>query len=529
MNVVTYLIEELRSQGVNKIFLTYGSHIDPFVCALMNNNKILPIGCAHEAGAGFMAVGYGLANNCVGVAVSIGGPGLANMLPSLLSAKHDERPLLVITGDVATTHHQLPAFQNAGGNFMADLTLTQLFCKSATRINKPEELPKVLAESLALAQTLPCGPVHIQIPNDLFNQPISTTKQELSVNTCKAKCRLDKSFEDVARLLEHAEAPLIYLGGRVSHWLDNKQLQTWLQQMQVPVISTIYARGFLPEDSPVFIGSAGFAGTTHGNAALLHEQCDTLIIIGADLSERNFLNWHAAIFVAKRQIVLIDDKYDQAIVNRYPNMSSLPFPSGLTPPRKITKQFKQKRKMWLNALQNDFVSHHYLAKIQEFVGTTTQLFVDAGSAKALATKHWQANQANSIVMSENTGGMGWAMCAAIGAAMNKDEKPVIALVGDGSTRMLGMELSTAAQYNSPVLFLINNNKQQKSVYDRMENTTTRKKLNETHPDISWTMLANSLNIEAANVSSISALMSVIEDIWPISKPFLIDITMPEDE
>jgi acetolactate synthase I/II/III large subunit len=96
------LVEGLRTEGVDHIFLVPGGLVDPLYPVLTDTEGVRPIVAAHEAGAAFMADGYARASGRFGACLCIGGPGVLNQLTPIATARTDFSPLLVLSGSVPT-------------------------------------------------------------------------------------------------------------------------------------------------------------------------------------------------------------------------------------------------------------------------------------------------------------------------------------------------------------------------------------------------------------------------------------------
>lgn len=155
------LLEALEKEGVEVIFGYPGGAVLPLYDALYAC-EILHILTRHEQGAIHAAEGYARITGHPGVVIATSGPGATNVITGLADAMIDSLPLVVFTGQVATTLIGSDAFQEAD-----IMGLTMPVTKHNYQVRKASDLPRIIKEAFHIAKTGRPGPVVIDLPKDM--------------------------------------------------------------------------------------------------------------------------------------------------------------------------------------------------------------------------------------------------------------------------------------------------------------------------------------------------------------------------
>src|SRR5215210_2142670 len=128
------LVEGLRAEGVDHVFLVPGGLVDPLYPVLTSTEGMRPIVAAHEAGAAFMADGYARASGRFGACLAIGGPGILNQLTPVAAARTDFSPLLVLSGSVPTDFEGRGGFQDSSPVALDDVDVLRPVCRASAEV-----------------------------------------------------------------------------------------------------------------------------------------------------------------------------------------------------------------------------------------------------------------------------------------------------------------------------------------------------------------------------------------------------------
>ncbi|MFV1962796.1 MAG: thiamine pyrophosphate-binding protein, partial [Acidimicrobiia bacterium] len=274
------LLRSLEHEGVEMIFGIPGGAILPAYDPLLDS-PIRHILARHEQGAGHMAEGYAMATGRVGVAMATSGPGATNLITPLQNAKMDSTPLVAITGQVGTAAIGSDAFQEAYTTGLA------MHCtKHSYLLTDADELPSVIHEAFHLASTGRPGPVLVDIPKDVLNQPTHWSEPSLAglPGYKPTKEGHPKQIKAAIDLIESAERPVLYVGGGVINAGASPELAEFAVTVNAPVVTTLMARGAFPDDHPLALGMPGMHGTYPATTAI--QKADVLVSLGARFDDR---------------------------------------------------------------------------------------------------------------------------------------------------------------------------------------------------------------------------------------------------
>ncbi len=232
------LVHLLESYDVDTVFGIPGVHTIELYRGLAGS-KIRHITPRHEQGAGFMADGYARATGKPGVAFVITGPGITNTITAMGQARANSIPMLVISG--VNQRDSL----GKGMGFLHELpnqrAMLQTVAMFSHRIEKPDELPIVLARAFALFASRRPGPVHIEIPLDVMALPLDGAER-LSSDAPIPHASAE-TMAELTRLCLGAERPVILIGGGAK--AAASALQALAEKLDAPVIATTNARGIM--------------------------------------------------------------------------------------------------------------------------------------------------------------------------------------------------------------------------------------------------------------------------------------------
>jgi len=497
------LIKSLEMQQVEVMFGLPGGAILPVYDPLLDSS-IRHILVRHEQGAGHMAEGYAQVTGRPGVAMVTSGPGATNIVTPLADAYMDSIPLVVVTGQVATTAIGTDAFQES------DITgITMGVTKHNWLITDVDDIPRVVAEAFHVATTGRPGPVLIDVPKDIANARMEWYWPEpgdLDLPGYHPVTEGDpERIRAAAELLLAAERPVIYAGGGVLKARAADALRELAERTGIPVVTTLMARGSFPDSHPLCLGMPGMHG--HYTAVTAMQRSDLLIALGSRFDDR--VTGKLDAFAPEAKVIHVDidpaehDKVRQADVAvvgdcrvvieellRALAAMGLPHsdvtrggsggsPSDAVPgapeqvgsmaagfPRARLAPWRDQLGEWQRrfplvydqqpgsgALKPQFV----LEKLRDATPDDTIVVSGVGQHQMFATQWWQFDYPYTWVNSGGLGTMGFAVPAAIGAKVGRPDRTVWAVDGDGCFQMTAQELVTASSERIPIKVAILNN------------------------------------------------------------------------
>ncbi|MCY7482582.1 MULTISPECIES: acetolactate synthase large subunit [Bacillus] len=537
MNGALMLIEALKREKVEVIFGYPGGAVLPIYDKIYDSGlfHVLP---RHEQGAIHAAEGYARVSGKPGVVIATSGPGATNLVTGIADAMIDSLPLVVFTGQVATSVIGSDAFQEADV-----LGITMPITKHSYQVRNPEELPGVIKEAFHIATTGRPGPVLIDIPKDVagiegtfeYDQPIDLPGYQPKVEPNYLQIR--KLVEAVSR----AKKPVILAGAGVLHGKASEELRQYVEQQQIPVAHTLLGLGGFPAKHPLFLGMAGMHGTYAANMAL--HQCDLLISIGARFDDRVTGNLNHFAKHAKVAHIDIDPaEIGKNIHTHIPVVGD----SKLVLEELIKQDGKQgESDEWKNQLdqwkeeyplwyvENEaegFKPQKLIEYIHQFTKGEAIVATDVGQHQMWAAQFYPFEKADKWVTSGGLGTMGFGLPAAIGAQLADQEATVVAILGDGGFQMTLQELAVIRELNLPVKVIVLNNhslgmvRQWQEIF--YEERYSHSKFSE-QPD--FVKLSEAYGIKGIRISSDEEAKEKLEEALTSREPVFIDVNVARDE
>ncbi len=539
-----YILDALATEGVDHLFMVPGALVDPFLPALGRQTAVRAIVAAQEGGAAYMADGYARASGNFGVVLCIGGPGLGNTVTAVAAARADGSPLLVMSGEVATALEGLGMFQDASSQTLDDVSLMRPITRYSSSIDNPRNLNHVFRRAMLEMRTAPMAPVHISIPSDAQTTEHSACYERIG-DAVKHPALL--SAEGAAASLDaFAPAParvVLLVGAGVEHADAARTLRDFAEAWDVPVATTLRAKGMFPEDHPLSLGVFGYAGTHHARMAILDTPPDLLIILGSGLDERDSM--HASSALAARATVLVNlsQLAAGATAGAYGVVGDAgSYLAWLTGQQarvaEALEPTRAARKAWLASIRaaprlqdpenqssgaQPIHPARIVADLRAVFPDDGILLVDSGAHRAFAGHYWDAVAPRTYISATNLGPMGWAIPAAIGVQCAQPARKVAVITGDGCMHMHGIEVATAARYGLAIVFVVINNSALGNVWLRAHVEGPLPDELTSLPDVDWAAFGRSLGCEGETVRDPAELAAAYGRALGRSGPTVIDV------
>lgn len=455
-----FLIQQLQAWGVDTVFGIPGVHTVELYRGLPDSG-IRHITPRHEQGAGFMADGYARVSGKPGVCFIITGPGMTNILTAMGQAYADSIPMLVISSVNERARLGL------GNGYLHELPSQRAMVAGVSAFSHTlmsvEELPGLLARAFAVFDSQRPRPVHIELPLDIITAPAG----HLSV---QPRCRLPRPAADAnalaeaATLLRDARRPLLLLGGGcVEAQAEAAELAT---RLDAPTALTINAKGLLPGDHPLLLGS---------NQSLvpvreLALEADVVLAIGTELGETDYDVVFDGNFRLGGALIRVDIDAEQLTRNHAPSLALLGDARQTmqallahlpTRASSVDSPGARRAAQVRGRLAEDFTGWAHYRRLFDcllevlpearFVGDSTQTVYSGNHLVELAGPRRWFNSSTGY------GTLGYGLPAAIGAKLAEPQRAVISLMGDGGLQFSLPELASAVEARVGLIVLLWNN------------------------------------------------------------------------
>ena len=466
------LIQSLESAGVDTVFGIPGGAILPAYDPMMDSKKLRHILVRHEQGAGHAAEGYAHVTGRVGVCMATSGPGATNLVTPIADAHMDSIPMVAITGQVPSNAIGTDAFQEA------DIRgITFPITKHNYLVTKADDIPRAIAEAFHLAATGRPGPVLVDISKDALNAKTSFNWPPV-MNlpgyhpTTKPN---SKRVKEAAERIIAAKKPVLYVGGGVIRSNAAKELLQLAELTQIPVVTTLMARGAFPDSHPQHLGMPGMHGSVAAVGSL--QQSDLLIALGTRFDDR--VTGQLSSFAPEADVIHVDIDPAEIGKNRFAHVpivgdakeTIIELIAVLKDEHKAGRTGNYEA-WWanLNRLRTEYplgydhptdgsLSPQYvIERIGAINGPDAIYAAGVGQHQMWAAQFVKYEKPGTWLNSGGLGTMGYAIPAAMGAKVGAPDKTVWAIDGDGCFQMTNQELATCTINNIPIkVGLINNN------------------------------------------------------------------------
>jgi acetolactate synthase-1/2/3 large subunit len=456
------LLDCLKREGVDTIFGYPGARSLLVHDALMDDPDIRHILVRHEQAAAHAADGYARTTGKVGVCLTTSGPGATNLVTGIATAYMDSVPMVALTCQVTTSTIGVDAFQEA------DMTgITRPITKHNYLVTDVKELARITREAFLIARTRRPGPVLVDLPSDVLAGRIKAGipetvsrrgyRQMVAVN--------QKQLKKAAEIINKSRRPLIYAGGGIGLSDGAAHLRDLAEKGQIPVTNTLMAVGVMDPTSPLAIGMLGMYGAWHCNKAV-HE-CDCLVAIGARFDDR--VTGRVDGFAPNARIIHID--IDPASIRKVVNVE-LPIVGDAGEAMAHLRDMieARDRSNWLEQIRewerayplprperDHLVPHEIMEAIRDAGGPDPIVASDVGLSQMWTANYLPFTGPRRYITSGGLGTMGYALPAAMGAAVGNPDRTVFAVTGDGAFQMNIQELATCSYYDIPVKTVVMNN------------------------------------------------------------------------
>ena len=471
MSGAEMVVRTLKDIGIKHVFGYPGGAVLDIYDALFAQDDVSHILVRHEQAAAHMADGYARATGETGTVLVTSGPGVTNTLTGIATAYMDSIPMVVLSGQVPSSHIGEDAFQET------DMVgCSRPVVKHSFLVKKAVDIPEAIAKAFYIANTGRPGPVVVDLPKDIVNVKDShpylfpESVEMRSYNPTK-KGHNKQVSKGLAALLS-AKQPVLYVGGGAIMAEVSDRLTEFAELFNLPVVSTLMGLGAFSGVHQQSLGMLGMHGTYEANTAMHNADC--ILAFGARFDDRVTNNVEK--FCPNATIVHVD--VDPTSISKTVS-AHIPIVGAL---EHVVEQFFElieadKPKLndlgeWWNKINGwrekqglSYQTSEETIKPQQVIEalynhTNGDAYVtsDVGQHQMFAALYYPFDKPRRWINSGGLGTMGFGLPSAMGVQVAHPDAVVACVTGDGSIQMNIQELSTCLQYNLPVKIISLNNR-----------------------------------------------------------------------
>ncbi|EJD6378623.1 acetolactate synthase 3 large subunit [Providencia rettgeri] len=466
------VVKSLIDQGVKHVFGYPGGAVLDIYDALHTVGGVEHILVRHEQAAVHMADGYARSTGDVGVVLVTSGPGATNAITGIATAYMDSVPMVVLSGQVASSLIGNDAFQEC------DMVgISRPIVKHSFLIKSAEEIPETIKKVFYIAASGRPGPVVIDFPKDTVNPALKFAyryPENVSLRSYNPTLQGHKGqIKKALTKLVSAKKPVFYIGGGAINANCSAELIELAEKLQLPVVSTLMGLGAFPETHKQSVGMLGMHGTYEANKVM--HNSDVIFAVGVRFDDRTTNNLEK--YCPNATVIQID--VDPTSISKTVNAdipivgdakltlkqmlgqldqaSAKQDNQALTAWWKEIEQWRNKQCLRYEISQTKVKPQQAIEMIYRLTKGEAYVTSDVGQHQMFAALYYPFDKPRHWINSGGLGTMGFGLPAALGVKLAHPKSTVVCVTGDGSIQMNIQELSTALQYGLPVLVLNLNN------------------------------------------------------------------------
>jgi acetolactate synthase-1/2/3 large subunit len=473
MRVYEAIVKGLEGIGVTAAFGGAGENAAGLMIALKHSQQIRPVITRNEQAASFMACGYAMYTDQLGVCFATAGPGAFNLFSGLAVAMSDSYPVLAISGYASLAWEGRGSLNETSGvNRTPDSrAMFAATTKKSYLLTNIADTCDVLEQAVNLAFEGRPGPVHIHVPENLTHRGVEVENYR-DIRLDVAPVLPDPGrVEEIAAVLADAIArsePVVALVGFGAIRSGAGDLvRHFIERFQIPLLTTLDGKGIVGEGHPLCVGVFGDSG--HSSAWKAFREARVVLCIGNALNQHATFNYHEGLFDGKVLIHVnispteIDKAYraDYALVSDARAAvtaltGALEAKVGEVKTAHVDAQDYEARPIPLDVTGLTGLIHpgRLAQSIGKMLPPGAVLLADAGAHLAWLGYYVELEEGQNFRKAGEFGPMAGHVNGALGLKMAHPERTVVVGCGDGCYLMSGFELMTAVQYQIPVIWII---------------------------------------------------------------------------
>ncbi|GAA5159048.1 thiamine pyrophosphate-binding protein [Amycolatopsis dongchuanensis] len=536
------VVDMLRSLGIEYVFGVVGGQTLAITDAIIDTPGIEFVHTRHENAAAVMMDAYGRLTGRPAACISTTGPGATNLITGVGGAYRDSSPGFVLTCNNNGENIHKDDAQNAD-----HVELIKPLVKWSRLVAHASSLKQAMEEAYVNAMAGNPGPVHLDFARDMIEGPVADYPAVPEVHPSRSWVGERPSPNPVAlaRVAERvlaAERPVIWLGNGGNRARAADDVLALAEALNIPVVTTFNGIGSVPTTHPLVFGAVSRMGTRISSRVI--GDADLVLALGNSLNAVSTTRWKRVL----PEVVQVD--VDPAMIGRYYSevtdgvVADLGAFSRdlLTAVAGGAADARRSRGEWIESLQRartewwassevrdespegTLSPADIVRALREVSPDDTLLIPDAGNPGVWSFL-WEVTQTNTYIKPVGFGNMGFALPSAIAAALIDPERPVLALIGDGSLGMSLGELETLARVRGNVCIVVLNDSSYGNIRQEQELHFDGRTIGVDFDPIDFGMVARGMGVAGEVVTTLDALTEKVGAALRGGRPAVFDVPL----
>jgi benzoylformate decarboxylase len=542
------LLEALLAEGVEYIFGNPGTTESPFMLALERYPQLPYILALQEASVMGMADGYARARGRPAFVNIHVAAGLANAMSGLYNASKGGTPLVVTAGQSDT--RMLMGEPSLSGDLVR---MARQYTKWSHEVLHAADIPAAVRRAFTVAQAPPAGPVFLSLPWNVLDDTLTVAPADLAAGRYYYAAPPDPAgLAAAVELLAAARRPVLLLGDRVAQSGGAAAAVRLAEALGAPVYAVAFSEVNFPTDHPQWLGVLSAAGPVRSALA----EADVVLAAGANLFTQFLYSAEPQVPPAARLIHLdsaaaeVGKTYAPAVglvCDVAAGLAALA--DGLaaaTPPAAAARRAEWRQQTEAAAARRRAAFRAAAAQRWEATPIAPErlmlevaaalpegaIVVDEAISHSPALLQAVEPAGPGSYFRIRGGAIGWGLPAALGVKLARPDRPVVAVVGDGSSMYVVQALWSALHHRLPVTWVVCNNGGYRvlkvnlaAYYGEAIKHSRFIGMDLTEPGLDFSRIAAGFGVPAERVEAPAALGSALRRAIVSGGPALVDVVI----
>lgn len=485
-----FVWEYIAGLGMKHVFMFPGGGAMHLVDSVGHAKDLKYVTLLHEQACSFAAETYARISDHMGVVLVTTGPGGTNAVTGCAAAWLESTPVIFISGQAKTADLKGESgVRQKGNQEIGIVDIVSSITKYSVTVMKPEQIKYHLDKAVFLAKDGRPGPVWIDIPLDVQAAmlDVESLQDYIPVKKTTDEGVLNKELLQVIDMIQQAKRPVIIAGQGIERGNGRGTFRSFIDYLQIPVLTSWIAAELLPYDHPCNLGKPGMVAARYSNFAM--QNADLILAIGTRLDPA-MIGYNPEDFAPKAKKIIVD--IDEAELNKFQFPVELKIQADAAffirklHERLIPEKIKADCPTWFDKCQewkkryplmlDEYKKEENAVNPYCFVDTLSDIaagedIIIPGSSGACIDVFWlclKNKKDQRMLATGSLGSMGYGLPAAIGACLASGKR-TICVEGDGSIQLNIQELASIKGMNLPIKIFIMDNSGYLSIMNMQRN------------------------------------------------------------